>query len=100
MGPPRRRDHHRRVHRSPHPVVKVCPVFCPVCDRLSMINNMVRTDVEFRSEGVTLRGWLYRPESSTEPTPLVVMAHGFVGHREWVAPTAEVFAARGLSCLV
>lgn len=61
---------------------------------------MARTDVEFQSEGVTLRGWLYRPEGVTGPTPLVVMAHGFIGHREWVAPSAEVFAARGLACLV
>jgi len=61
---------------------------------------MTRTDVEFRSEGTTLRGWLYRPDGATGPTPLVVMAHGFVGHREWVVPTAEVFAARGLACLV
>jgi cephalosporin-C deacetylase-like acetyl esterase len=61
---------------------------------------MGRTDVEFQSEGTTLRGWLYRPEGAEDPTPLVVMAHGFVGHREWVVPTAEVFAARGLACLV
>jgi dienelactone hydrolase len=61
---------------------------------------MARTDVEFRSEGTTLRGWLYRPDGATTRTPLVVMAHGFVGHREWVVPTAEVFAARGLACLV
>jgi len=61
---------------------------------------MARTDVEFQSEGVTLRGWLYRPEGVEGPTPLVVMAHGFIGHREWVVPTAEVFAARGLACLV
>ena len=60
---------------------------------------MARTDVEFVSEGDTLRGWLYRPEGVAGPTPLVVMAHGFIGHREWVVPTAEVFAARGLACL-
>ena len=61
---------------------------------------MARTDVEFRSERTTLRGWLYRPDGADGPAPLVVMAHGFVGHREWVVPTAEVFAARGLACLV
>lgn len=60
---------------------------------------MARTDVEFQSEGTTLRAWLYQPDLEG-PTPLVVMAHGFVGHREWVVPTAEVFAARGLACLV
>ncbi len=61
---------------------------------------MARTDVEFRSEGDTLRGWLYRPENVTGPTPLVVMAHGFIGHREWVVPSAEVFVAHGLACLL
>jgi uncharacterized protein len=65
-----------------------------------MISRMARTDVEFRSEGDTLRGWLYRPDGTDGPTPLVVMAHGFIGHREWVVPTAEVFVARGLACLV
>lgn len=60
---------------------------------------MVRTDVEFQSEGTTLRGWLYRPDGVDGPTPLVVMAHGFIGHREWVVATAEVFAANGLACL-
>lgn len=65
-----------------------------------MITAMGRTDVEFQSEGTTLRAWLYRPSGVEGPTPLVVMSHGFVGHREWVVPTAEVFAARGLACLV
>jgi uncharacterized protein len=60
---------------------------------------MNRTDVEFTSGGDTLRGWLYLPDGVERP-PLVVMAHGFVGHREWVVPSAEVFTARGLACLV
>ncbi len=61
----------------------------------------MRVDVEFASGGVTLRGWLYRPERSTrERTPLVVMTHGFAGVKEWVAPFAEAFCAAGLACLV
>ncbi|MEV6279638.1 alpha/beta hydrolase [Nocardia sp. NPDC051832] len=60
----------------------------------------MRTDVEFTSGGVTLRGWLYRPDAADGETPLVVMTHGFAGVKEWVAPFAEVFSAAGLACLV
>lgn len=60
---------------------------------------MDRTDIEFSSSSDTLRGWLYLPDGVTRP-PLVVMAHGFVGYREWVVPAAEAFTARGLACLV
>ena len=34
-------------------------------------------DVAFDAEGVTLRGWLYRPKATTGPAPVVVMAHGY-----------------------
>ncbi len=61
---------------------------------------MARDDIEFSSDGTTIRGWLYRPDGVTGDVPLVVMVHGFVGHREWVVPTAEVFVDRGLACLV
>jgi fermentation-respiration switch protein FrsA (DUF1100 family) len=33
--------------------------------------------VEFDAEGVTLRGWLYRPRSATADAPAVVMSHGY-----------------------
>ncbi|WP_280231307.1 alpha/beta hydrolase [Nocardia cyriacigeorgica] len=61
----------------------------------------MRVDTEFLSNGVTLRGWLYRPQTCP-PTgaPLVVMTHGFAGVKEWVAPFAEVLTAAGLACLV
>ncbi|WP_194813427.1 alpha/beta hydrolase [Nocardia sp. XZ_19_385] len=60
----------------------------------------MRVDVEFASDGVTLRGWLYRPDDARGTTPLVVMTHGFAGVKEWVAPFADVFSAAGLACLV
>ncbi|WP_280435212.1 alpha/beta hydrolase [Nocardia carnea] len=60
----------------------------------------MRSDVEFRSGGLTLRGWLYRPDARTGAVPLVVMTHGFAGVKEWVAPFAEVLSAAGLACLV
>jgi uncharacterized protein len=34
-------------------------------------------DVAFDAEGVTLRGWLYRPTAGDGPAPVVVMAHGY-----------------------
>jgi hypothetical protein len=35
------------------------------------------SDIEFDAEGITLRGWLYRPRSARSPAPVVVMAHGY-----------------------
>lgn len=64
---------------------------------------MVRQDIEFLSEGVTLRGWFYpalghRPN---HPSPAVVMAHGFSAVKEqYLDRYAEVFAGLGLAVLV
>jgi fermentation-respiration switch protein FrsA (DUF1100 family) len=62
----------------------------------------MRQDIEFRTEdGVTLRGWLYRPEGVDGDRPLVVMAHGFSATKEmYLDDFAEVFAAAGLAVLV
>jgi pimeloyl-ACP methyl ester carboxylesterase len=55
--------------------------------------------VEFRSEGVTLRGRLYR--SSEQPSPAVVMAHGTSAVVPMVADRyAEVFQGAGISALL
>lgn len=57
-------------------------------------------DVEFQSEGVTLRGHLYTPEGDG-PFPTVVMAGGWCYVKELVQPTyAERFVEAGLACLV
>jgi cephalosporin-C deacetylase-like acetyl esterase len=34
-------------------------------------------DIEFDAEGATLRGWLYRPQTSASAAPVIVMAHGY-----------------------
>jgi dienelactone hydrolase len=62
----------------------------------------MREDVSFPADdGVTLRGWFYRPDDATGPTALVVMAHGFSATKEmYLDDFAEVFAAAGLSVLV
>jgi uncharacterized protein len=62
----------------------------------------MRKDIEFKTEdGVTLRGWLYRPDQAAGAVPTVVMAHGFSAVKEmYLDRYAEVFAAGGLGALV
>lgn len=58
------------------------------------------TQVEFATEhGITLRGWLWRPEGPG-PHPIVVMAHGFGALQDWTLPViAREFARAGLAAL-
>ncbi len=61
----------------------------------------MREDVEFDAGGVTLRGWLYRPEKARGHVPTIVMAHGFSAVKEmYLDSFAEVFAEAGLGALV
>jgi pimeloyl-ACP methyl ester carboxylesterase len=65
----------------------------------------LREDVEFRSHGALLRGWLYPPRSETlrgaQGHPMVVMAHGLSMTRDGgLEPFAEAFAAAGCRVLV
>jgi len=61
----------------------------------------MRVDIEFDAEGVTLRGWFYRPDGARGPLPTVVMAHGFSATKEmYLDAFAERFAAAGLASLV
>jgi fermentation-respiration switch protein FrsA (DUF1100 family) len=58
------------------------------------------TDVAFDAEGVTLRGWLYRPTSGRTLVPVVVMAHGYNCLKEfYLDKYAEAIAAAG-HCVV
>jgi uncharacterized protein len=61
-----------------------------------------RRDIEFPAhDGVTLRGWLYRPEGGDAPGPGVVMAHGFSATKEMALDRyADVFVDGGLTVLV
>ncbi|MEO6124677.1 MAG: alpha/beta fold hydrolase [Ilumatobacteraceae bacterium] len=57
-------------------------------------------NVEFPSEGITLRGHLYLPEGPG-PHPVVVMAGGWCYVKELVQPDyARVFVAAGVAALV
>jgi fermentation-respiration switch protein FrsA (DUF1100 family) len=61
----------------------------------------MRVDIEFDAEGVTLRGWFYRPDGAQGPLPTVVMAHGFSATKEmYLDAFAERFAAAGVASLV
>ncbi len=61
---------------------------------------MTRLDVEFLSEGTTVRGWLYLPDGEG-PHPAVVLAGGWCYVRELVMPHyAAQFAENGLAALV
>jgi uncharacterized protein len=61
----------------------------------------MRSDIEFDAEGVTLRGWLYRPDDAADRLPTVVMAHGFSAVKEmYLDAYAERFTESGLAALV
>jgi cephalosporin-C deacetylase-like acetyl esterase len=64
---------------------------------------MPRKDIEFRTtDGVTLRGWFYSPESSSGKVPCLVMAHGWSALKEMdLDAFAEYFTSNlAISCLV
>ncbi len=61
----------------------------------------MRRDVEFKSKGVTCRGWLFTPDQGKKPFPLVVMAGGWCYVKEIVMPHyANVFVPAGLAVLI
>ena len=64
----------------------------------------MRREIEFPSRGLTCRGWLYTPDSSsgTQPGPAIVMAHGFSAVKEMfnLFGYAEHFEAAGFTALV
>src|SRR3546814_11332796 len=59
-----------------------------------------RLDVEFQSEGDTVRGWLYTPDEGGR-RPTVVLAGGWCYVREVTMPTyAQKFAENGFNALL
>ena len=56
--------------------------------------------VEFKSEGATLRGRLYRPAKASTDAPAIVMAHGFSVLAAWLDDFATDFAQAGFAVLV
>jgi len=61
----------------------------------------MRDDIEFDAEGVTLRGWFYRPNDASGEVPCIIMTHGMSCTKEMhLDDYAEVFSAAGLACVV
>jgi fermentation-respiration switch protein FrsA (DUF1100 family) len=61
----------------------------------------MREDIEFDADGVTLRGWFYRPDGAEGEAPCVVMSHGFSAVKEMRLDSyAEVFCDAGVACVV
>lgn len=61
----------------------------------------MRRDVEFRSGGVTLRGWLEAPDDADGPSPVICFAHGFSGVKElFLSDISAAFAANGFASVV
>jgi uncharacterized protein len=62
----------------------------------------MRKDIEFRTQdGVTLRGWHYRPDGGVGPYATIVMAHGYSAVKEmYLDRFAEFFAGAGLAAIV
>jgi dienelactone hydrolase len=61
----------------------------------------MRKDIEFKSDGVTCRGWLYTPDQGEGPFPVVVMAGGWCYVKEIVMPHyADFFVKAGLAALL
>ncbi|MFW9870904.1 MAG: acetylxylan esterase, partial [Candidatus Thorarchaeota archaeon] len=58
-------------------------------------------EAEFSSEGATLRGVLFLPESQKQKPPIVIMAHGTSATVNMVIDKyAEVFCRNGLAVLL
>jgi fermentation-respiration switch protein FrsA (DUF1100 family) len=61
----------------------------------------MREDIEFDAEGVTLRGWFYKPDDAYGEVPCIILTHGFSCTKEMgLEPFAEAFTAAGFACVV
>jgi uncharacterized protein len=61
----------------------------------------MKRDVEFKSEGETVRGWIMLPEGGEAPYPVVVMAGGWCYVKELIQPHyAEHFLDAGCAVLL
>lgn len=61
----------------------------------------MRQDIEFKSEGVTCRGWLSTPDAGNPPFPCVIMAGGANYLKEFPIMQVHIedFIRHGLACI-
>ncbi len=66
------------------------------------MTSALRRDVEFESQGVTCRAWVYVPDKgATRPAPCIVIAHGLGGTRDaGLEPYAKRFVNAGFFVLL
>jgi len=63
--------------------------------------DKMKKDIEFKSEGVTIRGEFHIPEKGKKPFPVLVMAGGWCYVKEIVMPHyAKFFLDEGVACLL
>ena len=63
----------------------------------------MRKDISFKVDGLTCRGWCYRPDGVDEKKrlPVVILLTGFGGVKEFaIATFAELFVEHGFSAIV
>lgn len=61
----------------------------------------MRKDIEFKSNGITCRGWLYLPDQGKGPFPVVIMAGGWCYVKEIVMPRyAKYIVQAGVAALL
>lgn len=61
----------------------------------------MRSNIEFLSNGVTVRGWLYTPDQGEGPFPTIIMAGGWCYVKEIVQPHyAQMFADNGFAAVL
>ena len=61
----------------------------------------MQQDIEFKSAGETIRGWLFTPDGATGPFPTIIMAGGWCYVKELVQPDyAKMFADAGLAAIL
>lgn len=65
-----------------------------------MKHRVTRDDIAFDAEGITLRGWLFRPHNQNKPAPAIVLTHGWNCLKEfYLDKYAEVFCQAGFVVL-
>lgn len=61
----------------------------------------MKRDIDFKSKGSTVRGWLITPDTESGPYPVVVMAGGWCYVKEVVMPHyADYFVNQGVATLL